>query len=241
MAIGQAARGLTELIVSGNQAQLDDLQAKKDAELALAGENTAAKTAIEKKYNKKLAAVKRAQAKEEKRKAIVDAVIATALGVTKALGAPFPLNIVLPIIIGAAGGVQIATIKRQQQPEFSSDKVFAKGGSIVDGKSHAQGGVDVFGNNGQYFGNVEGNEAMFVMKKDATAEIAAMSRINESHGGRSFMSKPVTHAAEGGQLQGNDIGKTVQDEIQRTPIFVRVGDIETGMTERRNVKNAGVV
>ncbi len=241
LAIGQAARGLTDLIVSGNQAQLDDLQAKKDAELQLAGDNTAAKTNIEKRYNKKLAEVKRAQAKEEKRKAIVDAVIATALGVVKALGAPFPLNLVLPIIIGAAGGVQIATIRRQQEPEFSSDKVFARGGAIVDGKSHSQGGVDVWGDNGQYFGNVQGQEAMFVMNKDATAEIAAMSKINESHGGRSFSSAPVKHAADGGQLEGSNVAKKVQEEIQRTPIFVRVGDIETGMTESANVKNAGVI
>lgn len=241
LAIGSAARKLTDLIVSGNQAQLDDLQAKKDAELVLAGDNTLQKEAIERKYNKKLVAAKKAQAKEEKTKATIDAVIATALGVTKALGAPFPLNLALPIIIGTAGGVQIATIRRQQQPEFSSDKVFSRGGGIVDGASHSKGGVNVFGDNGQFFGNVEGGEAMFVMKKDATAEIAAMSKINESYGGRSFSSAPVKHAADGGQLEGSNVAKTVQEEIQRTPIFVRVGDIETGITESSNVKNAGVI
>lgn len=241
VAIGSAAQGLTNLIVSGNEAQLDDLEMKKQAELAVVGDNTAAREHIEAKYNKKLVAIKKAQAKEDKKKAIIDASIATALGVVKALGsAKPPANFILAGIVGTLGGVQIATIGRQQQPEFSSDKIFARGGSIVDGASHSKGGVNIFGDNGQYFGQVEGSEAMFVMKKDATAEIAALSAINESHGGRSFNTK-VNHAAEGGQLSGADIRQTVNDEINRTPIFVRVGDIETGMTETNNVKNAGVV
>lgn len=234
--IGSAAQGLTALITSGNQAQLEDLEAKKQAELEAVGDNTAAREQIEKKYNDRLIKVKKAQFKEEKKKATVDAIIATALAIAKALP-----NIPLSILAGVLGGVQIATIRGQAEPEFSSNKIFARGGVIADGASHANGGINVFGDNGQYFGNVEGNEAMFVMKKDATAEIAAMSAINESHGGRSFNSAPVKHAAEGGQLSGNDIASMVDREIIRTPIFVKVGDIEMGLTETKNVRNAGVI
>jgi len=242
MQIGQAAQGLTNLIIAGNQKQLDDLQAKKDAELEAAGENTQAKERIERKFAKKLAALKKQQFIEDKVKSIIDATISTALGVTKALGAaPPPLNFVLAGLVGAAGAVNIGLIARQKEPNFTSGNTFEQGGVIASGKSHAQGGINVWGDNGQYFGNVQGNEAMFVMKKDATAEIAAMSRINESHGGRSYFDRPVTYAEDGGQLSGNNIAKVVNEEIQRTPIFVKVGDIETGLTDMNNVKNAGVL
>jgi hypothetical protein len=241
--IGQAAQGLTNLIVSGNQAQLDDLEAKKTAELELAGDNIAAQEAIGAKYNKKLVAIKKAQAKEEKRKARIDAAIAMALGIVKALGSsPPPVNFVMAGLVAALGGVQIATIARQQEPEFSSDKIFAKGGAIVNGASHAQGGVNVFGDNGQYFGNVQGQEAMFVMNKDATAEIAAYSQINESHGGRNLSGRAGAGTfQDGGQMAGINVNSLVDEAIQRTPIVVRVGDIETGMTDFNNVKKAGVI
>lgn len=241
--IGIAASGLTDLLISGNEAQLADFEAKKQAELEAAGDNTEAREQIERNYNKKLVKLKKAQAKEEKKKAIIDATIATALAVLSGLQTkPFmPNGLIMAGVAGLLGGIQIATIGRQQIPEFSSDKVFADGGTIVNGQSHARGGVNVFGDNGQYFGNVEGNEAMFVLKKDATAEIAAYSRLNESYGGRSFTKPSGSHFADGGQMSGVDIAETVQEEIRRTPIIVRVAEVETGMTDYNNVKQAGVV
>ena len=50
------------------------------------------------------------QAKRDKAMAISDAIINTALGITSAIGAPFPLNIALPVLVGALGAAQIALI-----------------------------------------------------------------------------------------------------------------------------------
>lgn len=242
IAIGSAAQGLTSLIVSGNEAQLQDFEAKKQAELEAAGGNTKARENIEKKYNKKLVKLKKSQAKEDKRKAIIDASISTFLGVAKALGSSAPPeNFIVAGLVAALGGTQIALIGKQQQPEFSSDKVFTEGGVIAEGKSHAQGGINIFGDNGQYFGNVQGNEAMYVLKNDATAEISALSQLNEKHGGRSFGGNANGYYADGGEVAPVDVGKIVSEEIQRTPIFVKVGDIETGMTDVANVKQASVI
>ena len=243
MQIGSAARGLTDLIISGNQDELNDLEIKKETELKLVEGNVKAQEAIEARFNKKKVALLKAQAKEERKKATIDAVIATALAVLNGLQTkPFiPNGLISAGLAGVLGGVQIATIKKQQKPSFSSDKIFAKGGGIVNGDSHSQGGVNIYGDNGQLFGNVEDGEAMFVMKKDATAEIAAYSQLNESYGGRSFFKKPVKYAKEGGELDGTDIRNTVREELESITIVTKVSDIETGLTDMKNIKEIGMI
>lgn len=237
MAIAQAAQGLTQLITAGHEQELTDLENKKAYELSLVGDNKEAQDAINQKYARKEAELKTKQAKEDKTAAIIDATIATALGIVNALansGNPI-LGIVMAALIGLLGGYQIASIASQPTPTFS----YAKGG-IIGGKSHAQGGTKFYGEDGSMF-EAERGEAMFVMKKDATAEIAALSAINESFGGRSFTGKSSSHLAEGGQMEAIDMQNAIQSEIQRTPIVVKVGDIQTGLTDYSNSKEAGVI
>ena len=242
--IGQAAQGLTNLIISGHQEEFNELEAQKAAELELAGDNAAAREDIEKKFAKKTDDLKKKQFEDNKKKALIDGAIATALAVINALAMqPFiPLGVASAVAAGLLGGIQLATIATKK---YTPSPKFAKGGGIVDGDSHATGGVNVYGDNGQFFGNVEGGEAMYVMKKDATAEIAGYSRINESYGGRSFFDRGSRKVyQDGGQMEDvatKNIEKSVDEAIQRTPIFVRVSDIETGMTNVNNVKKAGVV
>jgi hypothetical protein len=235
MAIAQAAAGLTELIGAGNQQAFEDLQVQKEHELSLVGDNKEAQDAIYQKYARKEAELKNKQAKDDKNAALIDATIATALGIVSALansGNPI-LGIIMAALIGVLGGAQIAAITSQPTPTF------AKGG-IIGGDSHAQGGTKFWGQDGSTF-EAEKGEAMFVMKKDATAEIAALSMINESFGGRSFSGKGSSRLAEGGEVDTANIDQQIDQAMQRTPIMVDVGSIETGMTERNNVKNAGVV
>ena len=76
---------------------------------------------------------------------------------------------------------QLATINKQ---------TFAKGG-ILDGASHAMGGIQT------QFGELEGGEA--VINKRSTAMFKdELSAINEAGGGRSFGSRPsrMTKGAE---------------------------------------------
>jgi hypothetical protein len=239
LAIGQAAQGLTALIVAGNEAELNDLEAQKQAELKLAGDNTQAKSQIEAKYNKKLAELKRKQFKEEKAMAIVNAAIATSLAIVKALDFAPPMSFIMAGIAGGLGIAQIAMIEAQKQPEITSDTVFAEGGAVIGGRSHAQGGTKFWGEDGSSF-EAEKGEAMFVLKKDATAEIAALSMLNESHGGRSW-TQGASHLAEGGEVSPVNLEAMVDEAIQRTPIFVQVGAIETGLTDYKKVKSAGVI
>lgn len=131
--------------------ELSELKAKQDEELRLAGDNEQKKEIIRQKYALKEKEVKRKQAEADKRKAIMDAVINTAVAVVKSLP-----NFVLAGIAGAIGAAQIALIAATPIPKF------AKGGAVpssdiqgmIDGLPHSAGGVLI---------EAEGNE--FITRK----------------------------------------------------------------------------
>jgi len=237
IAIGTAAQGLTNMIIANHEQEYNDLQGQKDAELTLVGDNKEAQDAINKKYAVKEAELKKKQFEDSKKKALIDAAIATALAIIKGLASGLPMpGILMAALAGVLGGVQIAAIAKQN---YTPSPSYAKGG-IIGGLPHSQGGTKFVGSDGSRF-EAERGESMFILKKDATAEIAALSQLNESHGGRSFFDRSSKHLANGGEIDTSSIDKSVDAAIQRTPIFVRVGDIETGMTETSNVKSAGVI
>lgn len=129
---------------------------------------------------------------------VVQATINTYIGATKALAQGGILGIAQAAIVIAFGMKQVANIAKQKEPEtkVSSVKKYAKGGQIF-GKSHAQGGVTFRGDNGQVF-EAEGGENVYIMKKSASAEINALSAINEAHGGNSFGTSGLYKFADGG-------------------------------------------
>lgn len=129
---------------------------------------------------------------------VVQATINTYIGATKALAQGGILGIAQAAIVIAFGMKQVASIAKQKEPEtkVSSVKKYAKGGQIF-GKSHAQGGVTFRGDNGQVF-EAEGGENVYIMKKTASAEINALSAINEAHGGNSFGTSGLYKFADGG-------------------------------------------
>lgn len=131
---------------------------------------------------------------------VVQATINTYIGATKALAQGGILGIAQAAIVIAFGMKQVASIAKQKEPDtkVSSVKKYAKGGQIF-GKSHAQGGVTFRGDNGQVF-EAEGGENVYIMKKSASAEINALSAVNEAHGGNSFGTSGLYKFADGGMV-----------------------------------------
>lgn len=130
---------------------------------------------------------------------VVQATINTYIGATKALAQGGIIGIAQAAIVIAFGMKQVATIAKQKDPDTkinTSVKKYAKGGQIY-GRSHAQGGVTFRGDNGQVF-EAEGGENVYIMKKTASAEINALSAINEAHGGNSFGTSGLYKFADGG-------------------------------------------
>lgn len=135
--------------------------------------------------------------------AVVQATINTYLGATKALATGGIFGIAQAAVVIAFGMKQVATIAKQKDPDTkinTSVKKYAKGGMIY-GRSHAQGGVTFRGDNGQVF-EAEGGENVYIMKKSASAEINALSALNEAHGGNSFGTSGLYKFAEGGMVAG---------------------------------------
>lgn len=134
---------------------------------------------------------------------VVQATINTYLGATKALATGGILGIAQAAVVIAFGMKQVATIAKQKDPDTkinTSVKKYAKGGQIY-GRSHAQGGVTFRGDNGQVF-EAEGGENVYIMKRTASAEINALSALNEAHGGNSFGTSGLYKFADGGMVAG---------------------------------------
>jgi uncharacterized membrane protein len=139
------------------QEELAALQAQQEEELRLAGDNEQKKDLIRQKYALKEKDIKRKQAEADKRKAIMDATINTAVAVIKAISqSPLTLGMPWAAIVAALGAAQIALIAATPIPKF------AKGGAVpssdiqgmINGRPHASGGVLI---------EAEGNE--FLVKK----------------------------------------------------------------------------
>lgn len=90
----------------------------RDAELANKNLTEAQKEAINKKYAKKEAALKREQAVKQKAADIMQAIVNTALAIIKALGGPPLLAQGLAIAAGVVGAAQIAVIAAQKIPQY---------------------------------------------------------------------------------------------------------------------------
>lgn len=126
------------------QEELAALQTQQEEELRLAGDNEQKKDLIKQKYALKEREIKRKGAEADKRKAIIDATINTAIAVVKAFATTGPIaGPVFAAIVGALGAAQIALIAAQPIPKF------AKGGAVpssdingmISGRPHAAGGV----------------------------------------------------------------------------------------------------
>lgn len=143
---------------------------------------------------------------------VVQATINTYIGATKALAQGGILGIAQAAIVIAFGMKQVANIAKQKDPDTKANtsvKKYAKGGMIY-GRSHAQGGVTFRGDNGQVF-EAEGGENVYIMKKTASAEINALSALNEAHGGNSFGTSGLYKFANGGMVASiSEANRTVR-------------------------------
>ncbi len=198
-----------------------------------------AKLDLDKKQAKEQHKIDVAKFKADQAKNIVDILINTAVGVSKAIA---QANIPLSITLGVLGLAQVAAVATQPPPPAPT---FAEGGMVIKGKSHAQGGENIHVG-GKLVGNMQGNEGLFVTKREATAD--ALSYMNESHGGRAFSTKQ--HSAffqEGGAViapAAETPGVPLEDlqaAFSGMTIEVQVVDIQAGLQGNADSLQATVV
>ncbi len=220
--IANAGVEFFQIVQDRKLAALDQREAQ---EIAAAGDNEEKKLQIEKKYAQEKYKIIKRQFIADKALKVANAGIDIAAAVIANLKNP-----IMAALVGILGAVQLASIIATPPPPAPT---FADGGTIVQGGSHASGSdVGIYGDNGQYYGRVEGGEMMTVMSKNSTQALA-MSNFNQQHGGRSFFSKPQAINADGGSLapqsQQQDLSVVV-DAIRDMNISVNVNDINDAQT-----------
>ena len=227
---------------------IDDLNAQMAAQRASLAQEKMIENEKKKEEEKK-EKLELQQRKRERDRAVISAIISTALATANGLATqPFvPVGIAMGALAGTLGAVQIALIKSQK---------YANGG-VIQGRSHSQGGVKVLGGRAE----VEGGE--FITNKQSTsANLDILEFINSKkrrvdlsdlvtfYSSKKSMPKPMakTKFANGGEIPSlrtdldiNDKLITMFEEFGRRPSVVSVVDIIKAQDKVNKVRTlAGV-
>ena len=227
---------------------IDDLNAQMAAQRASLAQEKMIENEKKKEGDKK-EKLELQQRKRERDRAVISAIISTALATANGLATqPFvPVGIAMGALAGTLGAVQIALIKSQK---------YANGG-VIQGKPHSQGGVKVLGGRAE----VEGGE--FITNKQSTsANLDILEFINSKkrrvdlndlvtfYSSKKALPKPMakTKFANGGEIPSlrtdldiNDKLITMFEEFGRRPSVVSVVDIIKAQDKVNKVRTlAGV-
>ena len=227
---------------------IDDLNAQMSAQRASLAQQKMIENEKKKEGDKK-EKLELQQRKRERDRAVISAIISTALATANGLATqPFvPVGIAMGALAGTLGAVQIALIKSQK---------YANGG-VIQGKPHSQGGVKVLGGRAE----VEGGE--FITNKQSTsANLDILEFINSKkrrvdlndlvtfYSSKKALPKPMakTKFANGGEIPSlrtdldiNDKLITMFEEFGRRPSVVSVVDIIKAQDKVNKVRTlAGV-
>lgn len=188
------------------------------------------------KREKELEKQKKKQRKLELQQQLIQAIVSGALAVVNGLATqPFmPVGIAMGALAGVATAIQIATITNQISK-------LADGG-LLQGRSHAQGGIAV-GNTGI---EVEGGE--YVVNKRSTAKyLPLLQQINEEGARKKTVANQIGKMADGGTLNYERINSNLDalstarivasaiDSIDMHPV-VSVVDINRGQRNYTEVR-----
>ena len=227
---------------------IDDLNAQMAAQRASLAQEKMIENEKKRESDKK-EKLELQQKKKERDRAVISAIISTALATANGLATqPFvPVGIAMGALATTLGAVQIALIKSQK---------YANGG-VIQGKPHSQGGVKVLGGRAE----VEGGE--FITNKQSTsANLDILEFINSKkrrvdlndlvtfYSTKKPLPKPMakTKFANGGEiptlrtdLDLNDKLVTMFEEFGRRPSVVSVVDIIKAQDKVNKVRTlAGV-
>ncbi|MVM29289.1 hypothetical protein GO755_04535 [Spirosoma sp. HMF4905] len=172
---------LTDALSNVSQAitQRDNklLEEQQTAQLKSAGLSAEARTQIEEKYAQKKDELDRKSAERARKLATIQNIIATAQAVTAAQILPPPFDAIKTVLALAVGAAQQAVIASQQ---------FEHGGEIVEGPSHAQGGVK-YSVRGRRQVELEGGEGIVNKRSMAIPGVKQkISEFNQLGGGIAY-------------------------------------------------------
>jgi hypothetical protein len=235
--------GYTNVVASIGKERLENYKANRDAEIEKLIQSGKSEEEAKRIVARKTAALEIQQFNLEKSTALVNAAVNTAVAVTKTLANP-----ILAAVVGALGAVQIGVIAAKQpppMPTFEKGGALPFGGKLIKGNPHSMGGVDLMTSSGQYLGNAQGDEGVFITNKLATAKL--IEGINIDNGGRGFGIKGNRYFQDGGQVEvtnsitSQSLAAAFRDAVTGINIVTKIEDIRTGEREYNRVVNNGVI
>ncbi len=220
--------------------QARNMEKQKQYELELVGNNEAAKSAIEKKYDDQRKQLQRQQDQQARQKAIFDAIIGTAVAVIQALP-----NAILAGIAGGLGLAQIAIIQATPLPQYKEGKNVGRLDSY-EGKAVAgEAGREIhFGDDGSV--NVYDKATVIDVKKD---DVILPNRLTEQllSDSNAFEANRLLHQNRKGieiykqTLAYQQEEKANRQRAQTFPVGMIQAEIEKGfdgiIIEQWNVEN----
>ena len=228
---------LNDKMKNSSGTQLEALKQQQADEMLLLAQREAEEKRLareKEKREKELDKKQKQQRKLELKMQLIEGIVNTAVSVTKALTWGWPLGAIFAGIIGAMGAMQTAIIRKQISK-------LADGG-LLQGRSHAQGGIPV-GNTGI---EVEGGE--YVINKRSTAKyLPLLQAINEEGARKKTVANQLGKYANGGQLNYQrissnldsvDTNKVIQNSIDQIDMHpqVSVVDINRGQKNLTQVR-----
>jgi hypothetical protein len=147
----EAANSALQIVVDQNQARFDAIVAninkKREEELAAAGNNAAAREAIEKKYNEKLRQENIRKAKADKTASLFRIAISTAEAIARSVAvSPQTFGLPFSAFAAATGALQAAVVAARPLPQFRKGTKSAPRGLAVVGEE----GSELIERNGKY-------------------------------------------------------------------------------------------
>jgi hypothetical protein len=111
-----------------SEARLTDLQARKEAELKIAGDSEQAKAIVQAKFANEEKKLKEGQARAEKNKALFDIAVNTATAVIKAIAqSPATFGLPFSAFALAQGAIQTALVASRPIPKFKEGVEYLEG------------------------------------------------------------------------------------------------------------------
>lgn len=148
--VQQALTSLNQLITNRENAQFNkekalnnkkrkEYKAQLDHKLISQAQFDKKMNILQDEQDAKERELKRKQAKREKQLMLFRAIVSTAAAVANSLTLSWPLNLVMAVITGALGAIEIAAISSQPLPEAGKGKWFTEG----DKHSDPSGGIPI--------------------------------------------------------------------------------------------------
>ena len=195
------------------QSQL--LQDQLNAQLITQAQFNAQKSALDSEQQAKERELKKKQFERDRAADLINAAIATALAVTRALATPPAPNFVLSSIAAGLGAAQIGFIASQPVPEFKDGgQVKLQKSGTFGGKRHRSGGTKGYFDDGTRV-EVERGEIFTILNRKASAAISQLSAHNQAHGGRSFYESGGVMKFQGGGAFTQNISQPIIDRYQQ--------------------------